>query len=198
MLDVASLKHLAYVFDAFIYYMRRGLPADPNQTANVPPTGDYQQHPDQPLFDLAMVGHSSPSPLNNAALAPLLDLALICPPTPVPPKTEQDILEGEEPEQRPVVNTSGRKSRFFRRSASTLYLGCPPPDPFSAPFYEALPLASKPHLLTPSARREQLFGVPRPSSAREAERLLEALPAQMSLTRRTVNGGGSGGSSSSS
>ena len=66
-----------------------------------------------------MVGHSSPSPLNNAALAPLLDLALICPPTPVPPKTEQDILEAEESEQRSVVNTSGRKSRFFLRSAST-------------------------------------------------------------------------------
>lgn len=34
-------------------------------------------------------------------------------------------------------------------------------DVFSSPLQEALPLADKPHLLQPNARREELFGIPR-------------------------------------
>jgi hypothetical protein len=55
----------------------------------------------------------------------------------------------------------GRRHRFFQRSESTLCLGCPPPDPFATPMAEALPLADQPQLLTPTARREDLFGIPR-------------------------------------
>lgn len=126
-LDVASLKHMAYIFDCFVYYMRRGFPC---------------QH----------------SPPDQLALST---------------DHKTDSTEGE-----------GRKSRFFRRSNSTLYLGCPPPDPFSAPFHEALPLASRPHLLQPNARREQLFGIPRPSNAAQAEEMIQSLPSQMSLIKR--------------
>merc|ERR1719336_2539603 len=54
----------------------------------------------------------------------------------------------------------GRKHGFFQRSESTLCLGCPPPDPFSTPMSETLPLADQPHLLTPGASREDLFGAP--------------------------------------
>lgn len=34
-------------------------------------------------------------------------------------------------------------------------------DVFSTSLQEALPLADKPHLLQPNARREELFGIPR-------------------------------------
>ena len=44
------------------------------------------------------------------------------------------------------------------RTDSTTVLGCTPPDPYQAPVEEALPLASQPHLLHPTARREQMFG----------------------------------------
>lgn len=47
---------------------------------------------------------------------------------------------------------------FFVRTDSTTVLGCTPPDPYSAPVEEALPLACQPHLLNPAARREQMFG----------------------------------------
>ena len=36
--------------------------------------------------------------------------------------------------------------------------GYEPADPFTAPIREALPLADKPHLLNPNARRDNLFG----------------------------------------
>jgi len=54
-----------------------------------------------------------------------------------------------------------KRKEFFRRSESTLCLGCPPCDPYMTPMIEALPLADQPHLLTPTARREELFGIAR-------------------------------------
>ena len=49
-------------------------------------------------------------------------------------------------------------NRFFKRSDSTLALGHEPMDPFTTPLKEALPLADRPHLLNPTARRDHLFG----------------------------------------
>jgi len=49
-------------------------------------------------------------------------------------------------------------NRFFKRSDSTLALGHEPTDPFTTPLKEALPLADRPHLLNPTARRDHLFG----------------------------------------
>lgn len=49
----------------------------------------------------------------------------------------------------------------FQRSQSTLCLGSLGADVFSTSLQEALPLADKPHLLQPNARREELFGIPR-------------------------------------
>lgn len=138
-LDVASLKHLAYVFDSFIYYVRRGLIAHPS-------------HEEDSFVELGLAS--------------------------------QDIGKSEVMTAEANKDPASRVSRFFRRSNSTLFLGCPPPDPISAPFHEALPLASKPHLLKPSARREQLFGVPRPSNTAQAEEMIESLPSQLSLSSR--------------
>nr|XP_027205852.1 E3 ubiquitin-protein ligase UBR5-like isoform X2 [Dermatophagoides pteronyssinus] len=131
-LDVSSLKHVAYIFDAFVYFIRRGF--------------------------ITMDSYS------ETIANEIIDSSSI--------KSKDDIL------------TSGRNHAFFRRSNSTLFLGCPRPDPFSAPYQEALPLASKPQLLQPNARREQLFGIPRPSNAMEAEEMIESLPSQMSLSKR--------------
>ncbi|XP_062520971.1 E3 ubiquitin-protein ligase UBR5-like isoform X3 [Corticium candelabrum] len=52
---------------------------------------------------------------------------------------------------------SYRKRPFFRRTKSTTHLGCAAPDPLS-PMTLALPLAERPHLLQPNAKREVLFG----------------------------------------
>merc|ERR1719244_385063 len=51
-----------------------------------------------------------------------------------------------------------RRHSYFQRSESTIFLGCPLPDPFHTPLTEALPLADQPHLLQPNARKEDLFG----------------------------------------
>lgn len=95
-------------------------------------------------------------------------------------------------EEEPVVR-NGRKHPFFRRSESTLCLGCPQPDPFALPMVEALPLADQPHLLQPSARREELFGAPRqpitiqPSGNHPpgSSNPLEVIPTRLGLSTRT-------------
>merc|ERR1719228_627152 len=81
----------------------------------------------------------------------------------------------------------GRKHGFFQRSESTLCLGCPPPDPFNTSMSETLPLADQPQLLTPSARREDLFGIPRQqveSGEGSNSSPLNVLPTRLGLSTR--------------
>ena len=100
----------------------------------------------------------------------------------------ESVTGEEEPVQR-----NGRKHPFFRRSESTLCLGCPQPDPFAVPMVEALPLADQPHLLQPTARREELFGAPRqPITVQPSEsnppgtvNPLEVIPTRLGLSTRT-------------
>lgn len=102
---------------------------------------------------------------------------------------ETESVNGEEE----VVSRNGRKHPFFRRSDSTLCLGCPQPDPFAVPLIEALPLADQPHLLQPGARREELFGAPRqpitvqPTGAHPPGTInpLEVIPTRLGLSTRT-------------
>ena len=47
---------------------------------------------------------------------------------------------------------------YLQRCQSTLCLGSTAPDVFCIPLQEALPLAERPHLLQPNARREDLWG----------------------------------------
>jgi len=102
---------------------------------------------------------------------------------------ETESVTGEEE----TVNRNGRKHPFFRRSDSTLCLGCPQPDPFAVPMMEALPLADQPHLLQPGARREELFGAPRqpitvqPSGTHPPGTVnpLEVIPTRLGLSTRT-------------
>lgn len=102
---------------------------------------------------------------------------------------ETESVNGEEE----AASRNGRKHPFFRRSDSTLCLGCPQPDPFAVPMMEALPLADQPHLLQPGARREELFGAPRqpitvqPSGPHPPGTVnpLEVIPTRLGLSTRT-------------
>ena len=102
---------------------------------------------------------------------------------------ETESVNGEED----TTTRHARRHPFFRRSDSTLCLGCPQPDPFALPMVEALPLADQPHLLQPSARREELFGAPRqpitvqPSGSNPPGTVnpLEVIPTRLGLSTRT-------------
>lgn len=94
------------------------------------------------------------------------------------------------------ISGKGRKHTFFLRSDSTLFLGCPPPDPFNASLAESLLLADQPHLLQPTSRKEDLFGIPRSTSA-PLENIsysneysmqgdFETVPTKLGLSTRTV------------
>lgn len=159
-LDVSSLKHVAYVFDAMIYYMRAGnessLTGKNSDTAG-DWSGDYENDSEELDEDT------------------------------VPVQTNQmddDSLLTSNANQA----NRGRKQRFFQRTNSTLFLGCPPPDPFASPLAEALPLADQPQLLQPQARKEDLFGVPRPTwnTAGDDTLIWDSLPSRISLSERTL------------
>ena len=104
---------------------------------------------------------------------------------------DSESVGGEEE----TITRNGRKHPFFRRSESTLCLGCPQPDPFALPMIEALPLADQPHLLQPTARREELFGAPRqpitiqPSGNHPpgTSNPLEVIPTRLGLSTRTTD-----------
>ncbi|KAH7947257.1 hypothetical protein HPB52_008998 [Rhipicephalus sanguineus] len=151
-MDVASLKHVAYVFDALIYFMRAG--ADDSDT---PRDGfllldpwyaeDYNENEDPE------------EEAGGGGSAMQVDMDSCC---------EEDTAAGASgAAEGASVNTAaagsnrGRRHPFFQRSDSTLCLGCQAPDPFSTPLAQALPLADRPQLLTPTATRQELFGAPR-------------------------------------
>ncbi|RWS09512.1 E3 ubiquitin-protein ligase UBR5-like isoform X2 [Dinothrombium tinctorium] len=165
-LDVASLKHVAYVFDSLIYYMRAG-----NDGINATPKIIDSQRDEWPQDS------------ENEADEADEDM-------PPYPTSHNDITMDEDSIINPSSGTSSAKERkhpFFQRSSSTLFLGCPPPDPFATPLSEALPLAEQPHLLQPTARREELFAVPRPSPSNAPDsdqELLDSLPSRISLSDR--------------
>lgn len=92
------------------------------------------------------------------------------------------------------ISGKGRKHFFFQRSESTLFLGCPPPDPFNTSLAESLLLADQPHLLQPTSRKEDLFGIPRSVSAPpetfgtdyQVYGDYEPVPTKLGLSTRTV------------
>lgn len=91
------------------------------------------------------------------------------------------------------ISGKGRKHSFFQRSDSTLFLGCPPPDPFNMSLAESLLLADQPHLLQPTSRKEDLFGIPRSVSAPPESVSydysfgdFEPVPTKLGLSTRTV------------
>ncbi|XP_052763231.1 E3 ubiquitin-protein ligase UBR5-like isoform X2 [Mya arenaria] len=164
-IDIASLRHVAYVFDSLIYYMRSGTDTDTDVLRDGISVISWQDQDDNDADD-----HDDD--INNTMMM----------------DTESLDGDGES------GGKQGRKHAFFQRTDSTLFLGCPPPDPFHTPLMEALPLADQPHLLQPNSLREDMFGVAKqtivPATASEskgsasAESGLDKLPLHLSLTGR--------------
>ena len=168
-LDVSALKHIAYVFDALIYYMRSGSddigggrrPDELPSSLYTPMEEDNEDTEEIPLG-------SGADNINSVDTDSMDD------------DTNQS-SGGQNPAGR------GRKHGFFQRSESTLCLGCPPPDPFTTPMSETLPLADQPHLLTPTASREDLFGAP--CQELEQSNPMTLLPTKLGLTARSTSAG---------
>ncbi|XP_022162661.1 E3 ubiquitin-protein ligase UBR5 isoform X3 [Myzus persicae] len=186
-LDVSSLKHVAYVLDALVYYMRADTAAVNCQSLNSLNTLNS-------LNSLNTLSSSS---------APILLPDPTDPSEPwiLEPQDENDNEENDEEINTTVPTisqtssprfvdmdsgTRGRRHAFFQRSDSTLCLGCPPPDPFETPMTQAMPLADQPHLLQPNARKEDMFGSPKLSAPLDGS--LEGLPSRLSLSSRSDNG----------
>ncbi|XP_068992895.1 E3 ubiquitin-protein ligase UBR5 isoform X2 [Neodiprion pinetum] len=173
-LDVSALRHVAYVFDALVYYMRSGSESpstrgDSHKESIAFATWTEQDENDN---EEAEDGNSTASTV-----------------------METDSVDYPDLLQVPMCVTSngansiakGRKHPFLQRSDSTLCLGCPPLDPFDTIMSEALPLADQPHLLQPHSRREDLFGVPRQpvnSGSSASQNPLEGLPTRLGLSGR--------------
>ncbi|XP_066251195.1 E3 ubiquitin-protein ligase hyd isoform X7 [Euwallacea similis] len=179
-LDVSALKHVAYVFDALIYYMRSGMLDNreedirsQNNMLPLPPCYDQDENENEEADEDIAVNMDTDS-LDDQEVSNLAS----------------NISSNLNSSSQHGFSGKGRKHSFFQRSESTLCLGCPPPDPFETPMSEALPLADQPHLLQPNARREDLFGIPKQpitlSSTGNSNNPLEQLPTKLSLSTRTT------------
>ena len=175
-LDVSALKHIAYVFDALIYYMRSGSDdigggRRPDELPSSLYTPMEEDNDDTEEIPLGSGADNIPSADTDS----------------MDDDTNQS-SGGQTPAPR------GRKHGFFQRSESTLCLGCPPPDPFTTPMSETLPLADQPHLLTPTASREDLFGAP--CQELEQSNPMTLLPTKLGLSARSNSAGGGQGPAS--
>lgn len=172
--DVSALKHVAYVLDAMIYYMRSGSESEAETLRDTASVQSWQD-PEDNLND-----DGDDDPVNQSI------------------NMETDSLDGESD----AGTKSGRRHTFFQRSDSTMFLGCIPPDPFQVSLADALPLAEQPHLLHPYSRKEELFGMPRQTVSAQALPLdaelgehqalnqplpMNRLPTHMALSFRTSN-----------
>ena len=184
-LDVCALRHVAYILDALVYYMRSGSDADDTATSGIasslnhPPPSLPRDVPAQNVRDFPHTWHDADDILDDA------DVDDATAPTAV----DADSIDGDSD----AGGKTGRKHPFFQRSDSTTFLGCPPPDPFKIPLVEAVPLADQPHLLQPSSRREELFGMPRQavleSSLVGQPSPFDRLPTHMALSVRSAGTG---------
>lgn len=181
-MDVSALKHIAYVFDALIYYMKSGTdPPDVDVLRDGLPSSawnDQDENENEEAEDDITVAMETES-LDDQEPSGLVVMA-------------NNINNSSAPLPISSGSGKGRKHSFFQRSESTLCLGAPPPDPFESPMAEALPLADQPHLLQPNARREDLFGIPKqpitlPSSGNGNYNPLEMLPTRLGLSVRTAD-----------
>ena len=135
-LDVGSLKHIAYVFDALISYMKC---CESDSASRIETSGT-----ENPRFPFEGDENDNDDEMDDL------------------PSVTPSAGDSESADEDSNLSTSrGKKHAFFVRSQSTLCLGSQGPDVFSTPLHEAIPLADKPHLLQPNARREELFGIPR-------------------------------------
>ncbi|XP_055339569.1 E3 ubiquitin-protein ligase UBR5-like isoform X2 [Paramacrobiotus metropolitanus] len=167
-LDVAALKHVAFVFDAMVYYLR--ITSDPNN-----------------LSELRKVRGNQPwgLPFDEDEIDPEMPLPLVY---------EQSAtihLKSASERNRASASASAESCRshsFFRRARSMCYLGSAQPDPFKKSLSDSLPLADRPQLLLPNARREELFGAKLVDYSSEvptgSPASFKSPPVRLSLTNR--------------
>lgn len=149
-LDITALRHIAYVLDGIIFYMR-------NENSDKIITYSDQ------IWETC----NNESTENDSTIL-MSDNYVI-----------DDEMIGK--------NNTEKKNNFFKRSDSTLSLGCCAPDPFSMPLEQALPLADKPHLLQTNSKREDLFSnIPLPlllkSGNSSGMSVLEVPPLRLGLS----------------
>uniref|UniRef100_A0AAY3ZX24 E3 ubiquitin-protein ligase UBR5 n=1 Tax=Denticeps clupeoides TaxID=299321 RepID=A0AAY3ZX24_9TELE len=132
-LDVCSLKHVAYVFQALIYWIK----AMNQQTTLDTPQMDRKRN--REILELGLDNEDSEHENDEDT-------------------NQSSTLQDKDDDMVPAE--TGQNHPFFRRSDSMTFLGCIPPNPFDVPLAEAIPLADQPHLLQPNARKEDLFGRP--------------------------------------
>uniref|UniRef100_A0A674A799 E3 ubiquitin-protein ligase UBR5 n=1 Tax=Salmo trutta TaxID=8032 RepID=A0A674A799_SALTR len=172
-LDVCSLKHVAYVFQALIYWIKAM-----NQQTTLDTT-QMDRKRSREILELGLDNEDSEH------------------------ENDEDTNQSstlQDKEDDPVPAEMGQNHPFFRRSDSMTFLGCIPPNPFEVPLAEAIPLADQPHLLQPNARKEDLFGRPSQglySSSYTASKglaeatldrsCLEILPTKMSYSANLKN-----------
>ncbi|XP_070159750.1 E3 ubiquitin-protein ligase UBR5 isoform X2 [Polyergus mexicanus] len=174
-LDVSALRHVAYVFDALVYYMRSLSEPLASRGETQKESSTFSSWNDQDEND-----NDEGEEYNS----------------PAPTAMETDSVDYPDLLQVPICGSGnhgnstpkGRKHPFLQRSDSTLCLGCPPLDPFDTVIGEALPLADQPHLLQPHSRREDLFGIPRQptysNTGGSSQNSLEGLPTRLGLSAR--------------
>uniref|UniRef100_A0A8C7NHJ9 E3 ubiquitin-protein ligase UBR5 n=1 Tax=Oncorhynchus mykiss TaxID=8022 RepID=A0A8C7NHJ9_ONCMY len=132
-LDVCSLKHVAYVFQALIYWIKAM-----NQQTTLDTT-QMDRKRSREILELGLENEDSEHENDEDT-------------------NQSSTLQDKEDDTVPAE--MGQNHPFFRRSDSMTFLGCIPPNPFEVPLAEAIPLADQPHLLQPNARKEDLFGRP--------------------------------------
>uniref|UniRef100_A0A4W5PTR5 E3 ubiquitin-protein ligase UBR5 n=1 Tax=Hucho hucho TaxID=62062 RepID=A0A4W5PTR5_9TELE len=119
-LDVCSLKHVAYVFQALIYWIKAM-----NQQTTLDTT-QMDRKRSREILELGLDNEDSEH------------------------ENDEDTNQSstlQDKEDDPVPAETGQNHPFFRRSDSMTFLGCIPPNPFEVPLAEAIPLADQPHLL---------------------------------------------------
>ncbi|MBN3274321.1 UBR5 ligase, partial [Polyodon spathula] len=171
-LDVCSLKHVAYVFQALIYWIKA------MNLQTILDTPQLERKRTRDLLELGLDNEDSEHENDE--------------------DTNQSSTLNEKDDD-PAPAESGQNHAFFRRSDSMTFLGCIPPNPFEVSLAEAIPLADQPHLLQPNARKEDLFGRPSQglySSSYSTKGLtevtvdrncLEVLPTKMSYSANMKN-----------
>merc|ERR1719322_1883909 len=167
-LDVSALKHIAYVFDALIYYMRSGSDDISGSRRNDDPSSNLYTPMEETDND-----DGEEIPLGGPGADNITNV-------------DTDSMDDTDTNMSGNISSRGRKHGFFQRSESTLCLGCPPPDPFTTPMSETLPLADQPQLLTPSASREDMFGAPC-TQVTEHANPMTVLPTKLGLSTRNSN-----------
>lgn len=145
------MRHVAYVLDAFIYYLRSKQCLDTSSPISKELSVDEtrSKNKDESSNSLKDTPSKSTEFSNDDDEDEEID-----------DDVNTDIDDVSEDATSQSGETLGTFcSRFFRRSDSTLTLGHEPTDPFTTSLKEALPLADRPHLLNPTSRRDHLFGV---------------------------------------